>query len=264
MPITSDFLSNIATSGIRTRAVNTVEKTVTSIVVAPESVARVVNVPEVAHMIAARTIRPYAKLFETFMRTHPTGILNMPHQVNNLSIAFWRTGTSTPLLCDLQSKSSEKVEMERRSKHGRIGIVSVVQIALFAFMLAFTFAGPLMTPARAATTYYVNIVDFAFSPATITIQPGDSVQWNNTVSTGHSSTSDLTSTEVWDSLVLSLGQTYTHQFSNAGSFSYHCSQHPTMHGTVIVGAIPEFSSLAFVMIGLMVLVVGLSAVIRRR
>jgi plastocyanin len=154
--------------------------------------------------------------------------------------------------------------MERRSKHGRIGIVSVIQIALFALMLAFAFGGPLMTPARAATTYYVNIVDFAFSPATVTIQPGDSVQWNDTVSTDHTSTSDTTSTEVWDSGILTLGQTYTHQFNNAGSFSYHCSVHSTMHGTVIVGAIPEFSSLAFVMIGLMVLVVGLSVVIRRR
>ncbi len=156
------------------------------------------------------------------------------------------------------------MEMERRSKQSRIGIVSVVQIVLFALVLAFTFATPLMSPARAATTYYVNIVDFSFQPATITIQPGDSVQWNQTGAQPHSTTSDVSSTEVWDSGVMGTGASYTHQFNNAGSFGYFCTVHPFMTGTVIVGAIPEFSSVAFVMLGLMVLVVGLSVIMKRR
>ncbi len=154
--------------------------------------------------------------------------------------------------------------MERRYKHSELSIASVAQIALLGLLLAFTFATPLLSPARAAVTHEVSIVDFQFNQATITIAPGDSVKWTNDGPSPHSSTSDTGSAQAWDSGVLSVGGTYTVLFSNAGSFSYHCSVHPFMTGTVIVGAIPEFSNVAFVMIGLMVLVLGISVVLRKR
>ena len=154
--------------------------------------------------------------------------------------------------------------MERRSRRSRMSLASVVQSALLGLMVAFTFVSPMIAPARAATTHYVNIVDFAFQPSSIAILPGDSVQWNNSGPSPHSTTSDTGSAQAWDSGVLSVGGTYTVTFNNAGSFAYHCSVHSTMHGTVVVGAIPEFSSIGVVMIGLLGLMIGLMIVSKRR
>jgi plastocyanin len=77
----------------------------------------------------------------------------------------------------------------------------------------------------------VTIQNFAFSPATITIKKGQSITWTNEDSAGHSATADDNS---WDTTVLSQGQSKTLAFSKAGTFTYHCSVHPDMHGTVIV------------------------------
>lgn len=74
------------------------------------------------------------------------------------------------------------------------------------------------------TTVTVHVVDFAFSPSTLTIQPGDTVHW---VWDGdmHSTTSVAGSKESWDSGVHMTGFTFDHTFTQAGSFSYFCTIH---------------------------------------
>ena len=94
------------------------------------------------------------------------------------------------------------------------------------------------TSSQTATTVpaaknQVNIANFAFSPATITVKVGDSVNWTNKDSMGHSATADDNS---WDSGVLAQGESKSIIFSKAGTFKYHCSVHPNMHGTVVVQA----------------------------
>jgi LPXTG-motif cell wall-anchored protein len=87
-------------------------------------------------------------------------------------------------------------------------------------------------PAWAAS---VSMVDFNFSPATVTIKVGDSVTWTNNATDPHTSTSD---TGVWDSGTVNPGASFTHTFNSAGTFPYHCSFHVSlgMVGTVIVQA----------------------------
>lgn len=77
----------------------------------------------------------------------------------------------------------------------------------------------------------VSIADFAFSPASITVHVGDSVTWTNSDSVPHTTTSD---TEIWNSGALQPGASFSHTFTSAGSFAYHCMIHPFMTGTVIV------------------------------
>lgn len=77
----------------------------------------------------------------------------------------------------------------------------------------------------------VTIQNYAFSPATITVKAGDSVTWTNQDSTGHSATADDGS---FDTGVLANGQSKSVTFSNPGTYTYHCSVHPYMKGTVIV------------------------------
>jgi plastocyanin len=95
-------------------------------------------------------------------------------------------------------------------------------------------------PPEAATTAHVAIVDFGFSPATITVAAGSTVSWTNTGQSIHSVTSD---TGAFDSSpscptgsCINPGGTYSHLFAAAGQFTYHCRVHANMTGTVVVNA----------------------------
>ena len=85
--------------------------------------------------------------------------------------------------------------------------------------------------AAATATKKVQIVDFAFSPKTITISKGTRVKWTNTGSMDHTSTSN---TGIWDSGTIAPGGSFSRVFRKAGTFAYHCAIHPSMKGKVIV------------------------------
>ena len=78
----------------------------------------------------------------------------------------------------------------------------------------------------------VSIVDFAFSPTNVVINTSESVTWSWVGSSAHSSTSF--DTNLWNSGILGPGATFTHTFSSAGNFPYHCLVHPTMLASVTV------------------------------
>ena len=79
----------------------------------------------------------------------------------------------------------------------------------------------------------VRIVDFGFSPATVTVAKGAKVTWVNcsASATQHTSTSD---TGVWNSGLLAQYATHEETFDATGSLPYHCQPHPFMKGTVVV------------------------------
>jgi LPXTG-motif cell wall-anchored protein len=87
--------------------------------------------------------------------------------------------------------------------------------------------------AVAAASGTVTIADFNFSPATITINEGDTITWNNNGPTPHSATANDGS---FDTGILRKGQSGSHTFNQAGSFSYYCTPHPYMKATVVVQA----------------------------
>lgn len=84
----------------------------------------------------------------------------------------------------------------------------------------------------AGQTYQVSIQNYAFSTTTLTVHVGDIVVWTNLDSVAHTVTSD--SGSELDSAKLSNGQTYSHTFTTAGTFTYHCSIHTMMKATVVV------------------------------
>jgi amicyanin len=79
--------------------------------------------------------------------------------------------------------------------------------------------------------HQVDIVDFAFSPATITVNVGDSVTWTNSDAVVHTATS---TSGAFDSGDLDQDESYTLTFSQAGTYEYLCTPHPEMTGRVIV------------------------------
>jgi plastocyanin len=93
--------------------------------------------------------------------------------------------------------------------------------------------GPVTSSASTSTASQnpVAIQNYAFSPSTLTIQKGANVTWTNYDSVQHHVVSD---SSAFSSPLLNKGDTYTHQFNNTGSFSYICSIHPYMKGTIVV------------------------------
>jgi len=87
--------------------------------------------------------------------------------------------------------------------------------------------------AIAAASGSVAIADFSFSPASITIGQGDTVTWTNNGPTAHSATANGGE---FDTGILKAGQSSSHTFSQAGTYSYFCRPHPFMKGTVVVQA----------------------------
>ncbi len=79
----------------------------------------------------------------------------------------------------------------------------------------------------------VSIQGFAFSPAAVTVQVGDTVRWTNNDGATH----DVVRTEApgtWNSGNLGNGATYERVFDTPGVFAYVCSHHGGMTGTVTV------------------------------
>jgi LPXTG-motif cell wall-anchored protein len=85
--------------------------------------------------------------------------------------------------------------------------------------------------AIAAASTGVTISDFQFSPGSVTVNVGDTVTWSNNGPTGHSATANDGS---FDTGILQKGSSGSHTFSQAGTFSYICTPHPFMKGTVVV------------------------------
>jgi plastocyanin len=78
----------------------------------------------------------------------------------------------------------------------------------------------------------IAIRDFSFSPDSVTITKGTTVIWTNMDSATHTVVSD--SGEEIKSDSISNGQSYSHTFSTAGTYDYHCGIHASMKGKVIV------------------------------
>ncbi len=87
------------------------------------------------------------------------------------------------------------------------------------------------TTSTTSTGNSVTISNYSFSPATLTVTAGTTVTWTNKDSAAHTVTSD---DNVFTSSNLATNATYKYTFNNAGTFTYHCSIHASMKGTIIV------------------------------
>ena len=85
--------------------------------------------------------------------------------------------------------------------------------------------------ARKSASANVTMGDLFFSPASVSIAVGDTVTWRNTGQAPHNATADDGS---FATATLNNGQSASHTFTQAGTFSYTCTIHPQMKGTVRV------------------------------
>jgi plastocyanin len=127
------------------------------------------------------------------------------------------------------SGSNQTANAMKTSSFRWIALLATI-VSLFAYS----------KPVSAAT---VNVTvapngDLVFSPSSVTVQPGDTVQWT-WGSSGHSSTSGTPGAPngIWNSGILNQGASFSHTFNSTGSFPYYCIPHGGccgMTGTVMV------------------------------
>lgn len=86
----------------------------------------------------------------------------------------------------------------------------------------------------------ISISEFAYAPASVTVVAGDYVFWSwDGPDTNHSVTSDEGQAFAFDSdpkgqANHKTGDGWSVQFTKAGTWTYHCTVHSFMHGTVKV------------------------------
>ena len=77
----------------------------------------------------------------------------------------------------------------------------------------------------------VKIIEFVYGPDPVTVQLGGKVIWQNEDTAPHTATADDGS---FNTGTIEQGKIKSETFKQAGTFTYFCEIHPTMHGTVEV------------------------------
>ena len=91
---------------------------------------------------------------------------------------------------------------------------------------------PLEREMSSAASIDISVDNFSFTPAAITVPAGSTITWTNRDDVPH----NIVSTErKFKSPVLDTEERFSHRFDAPGTYSYFCSLHPKMIGTVAVG-----------------------------
>lgn len=84
---------------------------------------------------------------------------------------------------------------------------------------------------EASKSEKVDIVEFTYQPDPVVVAVGGKVTWQNQDTAPHTATADDGS---FDTGTIEKGKIGSETFKEAGTFTYFCEIHPTMHGTVEV------------------------------
>ena len=86
--------------------------------------------------------------------------------------------------------------------------------------------------APAPSAHVVEMRNFGFSPAQLSVSEGDTVIWRNADILPHTATSG----SAWDSGSIPAGGGEWRWVATPGEFPYLCTFHPTMRGQITVAA----------------------------
>ena len=84
---------------------------------------------------------------------------------------------------------------------------------------------------EAAAPNSIEVKDFMFMPATLTVNAGAAVSWVNKDDEPHTVVSD---TGLFRSGALDTDESFSFKFDKPGTYHFTCSIHPRMIGTIIV------------------------------
>lgn len=114
------------------------------------------------------------------------------------------------------------------------GMASMKRPINYVFLMVLTAAcGSTSATTVVAPPDEVSIQNFAFNPTPRTVAAGTTVTWINHDSAAHTATGG-SGPETWNSGSLAENGSFSHTFTSPGTYTYACSFHPGMHGTIIV------------------------------
>ena len=88
------------------------------------------------------------------------------------------------------------------------------------------------TPAASqARVHTIAISGFKFLPDTLTVKTGETVEWKNEDAVVHTATAD---DKTFDSGNIAPGKSWTFVAGKPGTYTYICTIHPNMKGTLTV------------------------------
>jgi plastocyanin len=115
----------------------------------------------------------------------------------------------------------------RREASCWASLSAIAMVLLLGVSVASADQGVLITEGNAA-----DVATWQFTPANVTIAPGESITWINSGAQGHTATADDGAT--FDTDVIPPDQSKSVAFSTAGTFAYHCKLYPSMTGSITV------------------------------
>jgi plastocyanin len=113
-------------------------------------------------------------------------------------------------------------------------LISRIRIAALLCSISFSaLAGDMKDAGSAgAGENRIEIKDFAFNPQTITVKSGEKVTWINRDEEPHTIVS--VEKQFKKSSALDTDQEFTITAGAPGTYTYYCSVHPKMTGTIVV------------------------------
>jgi amicyanin len=106
-----------------------------------------------------------------------------------------------------------------------------MRIELMAFVTGAALACVIAPSVAQNTVVPVPIDNFVFEPARVTVKAGTTVTWTNRDDIPHTVAAKE---RQFKSKVMDTDESYSFTFSTPGEYTYFCSLHPHMTGTIVV------------------------------
>jgi len=107
------------------------------------------------------------------------------------------------------------------------------RIALLAFVAGAALACAMAPSVAQNNAVAVTIDNFVFGPERIAVKAGTTVTWTNRDDIPHTVANK---DRLFKSKVMDTDESYSFTFTTPGEYSYFCSLHPHMTGTIVVEA----------------------------
>jgi plastocyanin len=172
----------------------------------------------------------------------------LPPALDEVMSTYYYVATRAGSRCTTSMNQTGGIKMRNRVAWYLVGIVLVFVLALagIGYMVASTHGGlrgngtAQASTSQDKTVFGVTQVSMRhdlFSPMRIQVVLGTTVTWTNQDTVSHNVTFApvvMTSSNNWESGLLSPGQSFSYTFTSQGTFQYHCQEDPGMVGVVIV------------------------------
>jgi plastocyanin len=162
-----------------------------------------------------------------------TPVDQLGRAMSGLAAATWATSDATRATVSATGVVTG-VAAGTATVTARVTQGSVTREAAATVTVGTTTTPPTPTPPTAPTTATVTTPGETFSPATVTIATGGSVTWQFTGSTRHNVTFSGTAPTGGNIPDTDAGGSASRTFGAAGTYSYTCTRHSGMNGTVVV------------------------------